>query len=328
MYYEHPEEDLAYTMKEQYYFGGDILAATVCQPADTLTGLSERTVWFPKGECWYSMSSGEMHSGSLDTLNFTIGENPWFVRAGAVIPMADERLRSLQESSGVLRLLIAPGDGKSCLDYYEDDGVSQAYPEQFARTLITKMSDAHGIRVVVNKRRGSYAGISRSRTLQMIFEGVLPPEVVRVNGRDVPYARHPHSGDLCWTYDGTALAWVLYLPEMSAASKVTVEARYNDASASSRDIVFGKKGLIRRIMAFTPEVKKVFCQYDDPFQAQPKAFLKVSQCGSFITEDPSHAREYLRDIDVPAMLDAIGSNPALPDSFKQKLAALVAAMSR
>ena len=322
MYYEHPEEELAYTMREQYYFGDDILAATICQPADTLTGLSERTVWFPEGERWYSMSSGEMHSGSLDTLRFTIGENAWFVRAGAIIPMADENLTSLQESSDLLRLFIAPGDGESRLDYYEDDGVSQAYPEQFARTLVSKTSDARSVRVEVGKRRGSYAGMSRSRTLQMTFEGVLPPESVRVNGREAPYSRHPKAGNLCWTYDGAALAWILYLPSMSASSKVTVEARYSDASAAGRDVVFGKKGLIRRMMAFTPEVKKVYCQYDDPFQAQPQAFLKVAQCGSFITEDPAHAADYLRNIDIPAMLESFDANPALPEGFKQKARAI------
>ena len=44
MYYEFPENENAYTFKEQYYFGDNILAATVCEPIDSLSGKAGRQV--------------------------------------------------------------------------------------------------------------------------------------------------------------------------------------------------------------------------------------------------------------------------------------------
>ena len=89
----------------------------------------------------------------------------------------------------------------------------------------------------------------------------------------------------------------------------------------SRELVFGKKGIIKRIRDITPETKLVYCKWDDAFQAQPVPYLKVAQCGSFITEFPEKAVEYLIGIDIDAMLESVCSNPALPDGFKQKLSA-------
>ena len=77
-------------------------------------------------------------------------------------------------------------------------------------------------------------------------------------------------------------------PSGPASSKVVVEARYSN----------------------------------DPFRSQPQVFLKVAQCGSFITEDPAHAADYLRDIDIPAMLESFDANPALPEGFRQKARAI------
>ena len=102
---------------------------------------------------------------------------------------------------------------------------------------------------------------------------------------------------------------------------VKVEARYPEESAAAREQVFGKKGIIKRIRDITPETKLVYCKWDDAFQAQPVPYLKVAQCGSFITEFPEKAVEYLIGIDIDAMLESVCSNPALPDGFKQKLSA-------
>ena len=107
----------------------------------------------------------------------------------------------------------------------------------------------------------------------------------------------------------------------SCRKTVKVEARYPEESAAVRDLVFGKKGIIKRIRDITPETKLVYCKWDDAFQAQPVPYLKVAQCGSFITEFPEKAVEYLRGMDIDAMLESVCSNPSLPDGFKQKLSA-------
>ena len=46
-------------------------------------------------------------------MRYTISENPYYIKAGAVIPMASDKIKSLQEKDNTLKLFVAPGDGES-----------------------------------------------------------------------------------------------------------------------------------------------------------------------------------------------------------------------
>ena len=54
---------------------------------------------------------------------------------------------------------------------------------------------------------------------------------------------------------------------------------------------------------------------------QPVSFLSISQCGSFVTEDPTGAESYLRAIDIQRVVDEFAAFEKVPESFKQKLGA-------
>ena len=324
LYYDAPEDERAYTYSHEYLFGDDILATNISTPADSITQLSSKELWFPEGNDWYGMATGEMYPGGASgTHYFTISEIPWYVKAGSILPLAADDIMNLQENSNILRLLVVPGDGTTELSYYEDDGSSQAYPEDYATTRITKTSDTHGATLTIWPRIGKYAGMDPKRTLSVTFEGVFPPEEVFLNGKKVAYARRrPAEGTPWWTYDGSALAWTLYIPEEKASRKVTVRSRYNEATAGMEQLLRGKKGRMRRIMGFTDAVKRAYCQFDDPFQVQPKAFLDIAQCASYITEDPAHIVDYLQAFDMDAMIEAISANKKLPSWFKERTRAM------
>ena len=82
MYYDHPEQDAAYEVPEQFMFGNDILATAVAEPADSVTGLAARRIWFPEGQ-WYDCATGAMYEGGrTEELHYTLAENPWYARAG------------------------------------------------------------------------------------------------------------------------------------------------------------------------------------------------------------------------------------------------------
>ncbi len=173
MYYEYPEDEKAYTWKEQYFFGDNILAATVCEPLDSLSGKANRSVWLPAGNDWYDMAHKQtLKGGQTRNLQYTIGEIAWFVKAGAIIPLAAEGIQNLQEKSNALRIYIAPGTGKSTYTHYEDDEVSQAYPDSYATTLITKSATGSGCTVDIAARQGSYKGMAADRDLTIVLGGL------------------------------------------------------------------------------------------------------------------------------------------------------------
>ena len=328
LYYDYAEDNEAYEWKEEFMFGDDILATTVCQPADKVTGLAKRGMWFPEGTDWYDVATGTMiKGGQKDTLSYTINENPYYIKAGAVIPMAGANISSLQEKSNELRLYVAPGDGRYELSVYEDDGISQAYKEESATTGVTKEADASHVKVTVAARQGTYNGIDPNRRLQFIFAGVFAPEKVYVNGMEIPYSRFAeHNAEVDgttaeWGYNGADLSAIVYLPETAASDEVTVECTFNDYAASHRDLLNGKKGLMHRMMDITPETKLVFGKNIDPYMMLPDSFLALAQCSSFITEAPQNAGKYLENINSKALIDEFSSMEKLPAEFIEKIKA-------
>ena len=330
LYYEYPETPQAYDFKQEYLFGDDILATVVCEPADSVTGLAKRVMWFPEGSDWYDVATGTLFKGGqVDTLRYTINENPYYIKAGAVIPMASDKIKSLQEKDNTLKLFVAPGDGESTVSVYEDDGVTQAYTTEYATTNVRKVSDASSVRITVAPRQGSYRGIATERRVQVVLAGVFAPEKVTVNGVEVPYSRFAaHNAevsrkDAVWGYEGADLSAVIYLPETLASEELVIECAFNEYSASHRDLLNGKKGLMHRMMDITPETKLIFGKYVDAYMMLPDPFLALAQCASFINEDPQNVGEYLEKIDTVTLITDFANYKNIPADFVAKVKAQV-----
>ncbi|MGM9768569.1 MAG: TIM-barrel domain-containing protein [Candidatus Cryptobacteroides sp.] len=344
MYYYYPENDEAYDMKEEFFFGDDILATAVCRPADPVTGLSDREMWFPEGLDWYDMATGMMYrGGTMDTLRYTINENPWFVRAGSVIPTASPDIANLQQPDNEIWLTVAPGDGIFTTTLYEDDGVSEAYrgdvdatggnrdgsargtKGEWAETEVRKESSPGHLTLDISPRNGKYRGMDNKRRIRIRLESVPAPSSVNVCGQAAEYSRFASDEAAnglkkpVWGYSGQDLAVVIYLPEESAGKKVRVDVRYDAEAVNSREMFYGAKGIIRRFMALTPEVKLAYARYVDICLQLPMPFLTFSQCGSFITEDPFNAVRYIEALDTEMLKKELDSRQKFPEQFKQKL---------
>ena len=186
LYYYYPELAEAYERNEEYFFGDNILATAITAPCGA-DGTASREVWLPKGE-WYDMAHERLlKGGKVYKLNYTLEQNPWFVKAGAVIPMAPEGITNLQEQSNALRLMIVPGKASCKIEHYEDDGISQAYERVFATTTIEKSTSGGKTVVKIGPRKGSYAGAPSTRLISIELEGVnKAPAQVRCNGTALP----------------------------------------------------------------------------------------------------------------------------------------------
>lgn len=251
-------------------------------------------------------------------LSYTKDENPWYIRAGAIIPMAPEHITSLQEPLGEFVVFVAPGDGKSEAFLYEDDGVSKAYEHDFARTRLEKTASERDVTVRIHARKGSYEGMSPLRKVRVVLDRVFPPTAVLVDGKEVPYSRFPakETGPV-WTYVGKNLALEVWLPEASADAPVVVECCFDPVLDQA--LLQGKKGLIQRMMRLTPEFKMELGRKDN-LKSLPDEFVSVAQAGSIMTEYPSQVESALRAIDTGQMLLQL-EKYGFPEKFMAKLAA-------
>ena len=326
LYYYWPEDDKAYQWTEEFLFGDDILATVVCNPVDKITGLAERTMWFPTGTDWYDVSTGAIYKGGSEhNLLYTIDENPYYVKAGAIIPMAGPDVMHLQEQCKDIRLFVAPGEGESKTFVYEDDGNSQAYESEYAVTEITKSTTTNSVTVKVDPRKGSFDGMLENRRVSIAIECVLPPVSVTVNGKEIPYSRFASfdqkDGKQVWGYSGTKLQTEIWLSESAASEELKVVCTFDTDLSEQATLLSGKKGLITRMTLMTPEAKLCFSQMRIAGLQLPSELMNIAQCGSYITEDPANTVKYIKAMDVEAMNRNFATWEKLSSDFKAKAAA-------
>ena len=215
LYYEYPETQEAYTWKQEYFFGDRILAATVCEPVGA-DGKASRSVWLPAGTQWYDMAHHKLlKGGSVQELQYSIDQNCWFVKAGAIIPLAQEGIQNLQDATNEWRIYIAPGKGKSSCVHYEDDGTSQAYPSQYATTRIDKNATGSGLSVTIGAREGQYKGMPATRRLGLVLGGLDRCPSATIGGQKLEA-----------TYNETTREACIRLPEQEAGKACQVVVKY------------------------------------------------------------------------------------------------------
>ena len=88
LFFEAPEEDLAWShLSHSYFLGGDVLVAPVVEP-----GADSRSLWLPAGD-WIHLWSGKRFCGGPAEVAAPLGQPPVFWRAGSSFAALFEALR-------------------------------------------------------------------------------------------------------------------------------------------------------------------------------------------------------------------------------------------
>ena len=322
MYYDYHESDKAYETPEQFMFGNDILATTITQPVDSITGLAPRTIWFPEG-AWFDCATGSMYEGGrTEELHYTLAENPHYAKAGSIIPMNPATVKNLQQPCDTLVLTFIPG-GDGQLRHYEDDGMSQQYKTNYAVTTVSKKQEGNTVRVRISPREGSFAGASDNRSYELRFPAVFPPKSVKVNGKELAYSRFPKAGE--WTYDGYTLAPVIYTGTTACDAPVEIELAFDDYATAHQADLYGMSGVFKRCLDLTVEFKTEQGAHSEPYLMLPEEYLRVSQCPNFILEEPFRIAEFIGAYakNKAALFEKTDSMTIIGDNFKQRLKAVI-----
>lgn len=303
-------------------FGNDILATTITQPVDSITGLAPRTIWFPEG-AWFDCATGSMYEGGrTEELHYTLAENPHYAKAGSIIPMNPATVKNLQQPCDTLVLTFIPG-GDGQLRHYEDDGMSQQYKTNYAVTTVSKKQEGNTVRVRISPREGSFGGASDNRSYELRFPAVFPPKSVKVNGKELAYSRFPKAGE--WTYDGYTLAPVIYTGTTACDAPVEIELAFDDYATAHQADLYGMSGVFKRCLDLTVEFKTEQGAHSEPYLMLPEEYLRVSQCPNFILEEPFRIAEFIGAYakNKAALFEKTDSMTIIGDNFKQRLKAVI-----
>ncbi|MDO4163378.1 MAG: glycoside hydrolase family 31 protein [Bacteroides sp.] len=126
------------------------------------------TKYLPAGTGWYDFFSGQLYEGGQDvTLKTNIGSIPMFVRAGSILPLAEEMQYATEKPWDNLEIRVYPGaDARFTL--YEDEGDNYNYESGAYSTIDFTWNDKRHT-LTIAARRGEYTGMLTTRTFRIVL---------------------------------------------------------------------------------------------------------------------------------------------------------------
>ena len=218
MYYDYPESDEAYQYQHQYMFGNEILVAPVVERKPDRSTYSEVELWLPEGK-WYEAETYELLDGNkVVSRNFTLGQIPYYYKAGAVIPHYP-RMTRLKTRPDKLILQFVPGAAGE-FRFYEDENDNDKYRDgAYTFTKITQQTENNTSTYIIYPSEGSFDGMPEARSYELRLL-LKQPEEVKVNGIVYPFGNDGREGT--WSFDQNKKHGIIYIPQHSCAETIEV----------------------------------------------------------------------------------------------------------
>ena len=192
------QEDVkCYEEGVDFMLGDSLLVANVVEK-----GAVSRKVYLPEGETFYDFYTRSAYEGGRTVeLPVDLGSIPLFVRSGAIIPMAEDRLDNLKTQQAEHLRILCAADRDGRFELYEDDGISMDYEK--GGCLKTSITMTAGERTVLDfHQEGHYETAVKTLYLDMIHREKAP-YWVKADGETIPHFLHRRKfedADCGWYY--------------------------------------------------------------------------------------------------------------------------------
>ncbi len=195
MYYSHPLENGAYEAKNQYWFGSELMVASITSKRNDTSRLSHTGVWLPQGD-WFDFFNGlhyrcDRAHGRKVTAYRGLDSYPVFAKAGAIVPMAvydDNRLCN----ADTMDVIVFPG-ASNTFTMFEDAG------DGYGTHAATALSLAWGDRAefTIAPATGDLSLIPQARNWRIQLRGFHKDIAVSCEGATVSYDAATNSTVVC-----------------------------------------------------------------------------------------------------------------------------------
>jgi len=291
LYYDWPEANEAYTSKNEYLFGDQMLVNPVVTPSDKQSGLATEKVWLPKGE-WIEWPSGKHFSGPISVdRSFSIDQIPVYVKEGSIVPMQPEMNYTGEKPVDPLIVNVwplAPGQSTS-YSLYEDNGIAEQYQHGvYTHTPIKATQTGDTLRVEIGPVVGSFTGMLKSRGYKLQLPADWPPASVTIDGRAVYSASEPCTRCFLkpWSFEGNTLTTIIPVAPRSTAARVVIEVKRSAGLAARRSELDGFNGAMNRLRATYDALNTT-----PPLAAPPDILIDAMQTGDRLGYHPEDAQK-------------------------------------
>ena len=189
MYYHYPEAAGAYAIKNEYFFGSELIVAPITEKRNKTTLLAGTNVWLPAGR-FTDIFTGRIYHGGLKKMFRDLDSIPVLAKEGAIIPLAVDGKHNDIANPKELEVLIYRGNGAFTL--YEDDGESMDYQNgAYCQTALSVFEADKQVRFEIASPEGDVSLVPEKRKFVLSFKDITDAEnvLVYVNGRRVKAQR-------------------------------------------------------------------------------------------------------------------------------------------
>jgi len=168
-----------YKIKMEYYqtLGGAVTKLAWILPsernkmnAQKMPPVKSVEVYLPKDHVWYDFWRGSKYSGGKTVeVPAPIDEMPLFVKGGSIVPMGPYLQYAMEKPADPLEIRIYSGVDADFL-LYEDEGDNYNYEKGVYATIAFHW-DENGQTLTISDRKGSFPGMLKKRTFNIVFVG-------------------------------------------------------------------------------------------------------------------------------------------------------------
>jgi len=218
MYWDFPKRGEAYRVRNQYFFGSELIVMPITAPADPKLHLAKVRGWLPPGR-YVDIFNGAVYDGDRELwISRNLEGYPVFAREGSIMPLdaAAEPANGGENPDSFEVLVVVGADGK--FEVMEDDGTgSNAEEAKWTRTPIV-YTHATGTVQIGPTQAATTSASPKTREWALRLIGLSKPETLRVlvDGFEVDVAGEKVSN-----------GFLVKVGKISRDSKVVVELGAN-----------------------------------------------------------------------------------------------------
>ncbi|MBL4936444.1 DUF5110 domain-containing protein [Clostridium sp. YIM B02515] len=175
MYYHTPWEEAAYKVKNQYYYGTELIVCPITTKINNSINQGHVTAWLPKG-LWFDFFTGRVYEGERNiNLYRGIEQIPVLAKSGGIVPLAgDSEISNFTNNPNELEVHIFAGtDGSFVM--YEDEGKSSVKTQMALEWNKESEAVFH-----ITKPEGDIEILPEQRVYKLVFVGFKAADVPEV----------------------------------------------------------------------------------------------------------------------------------------------------
>lgn len=180
MYYVCPGDPEAFTVKQEYGYGTELLVGSIGDPMDENLRMAPVSMLLPEGR-YYDIFNGHVYRGGQKRKMYRkLQEIPVLLKAGGIVPMDNSVSGNGTPSPKAIRVLFGAG-AEGSFSMYEDDGITTAYENgACVKTPIAICGDAAKTILTVSAAEGDLSLIPEVRDYEFVVYGLKKTDAAKV----------------------------------------------------------------------------------------------------------------------------------------------------